>query len=349
LGIISNGCWVLIFLPCRGGNSVPNRREGACAVPKEKGDIHKDPHVRSSRGLCAKAKEGGRPLCVLFSLHCPVDGAGVTVSTIAHHHCHTTQAPSSFLIAAAIVASFRRSLRASVAVLIGSSSSAGVLAFLIFKTFFLNFWLHVHTQAASTPDESGETHNIGILISSNLSNWIFVEVRLLRCKIARAFSARLICSLLFQHYGSAQLARDDVISAPWWPPELNLSISFGFYSYRVPSAIKVANDFIATGSVGLIGPMYSSETVTVQVALSCPVPQVGISATSTTLSDKETYPSFMRVVPADDIQVEAMIALLISQNVSQIATICVRDDYGLFGSNNLQESGARQGLRVSSQ
>lgn len=67
--------------------------------------------------------------------------------------------------------------------------------------------------------------------------------------------------------------------------------------------------------VAVIGPGSSGITINVQNLLQLfDIPQVGYSATSMELSEKKQFKTFLRVVPSDYLQVEAMIELVTKMN-----------------------------------
>lgn len=67
--------------------------------------------------------------------------------------------------------------------------------------------------------------------------------------------------------------------------------------------------------VAVIGPGGSGITINVQNLLQLfDIPQVGYSATSMELSEKKQFKTFLRVVPSDYLQVEAMIDLVTKMN-----------------------------------
>ena len=62
----------------------------------------------------------------------------------------------------------------------------------------------------------------------------------------------------------------------------------------------------------MIGPGGSSIAINVQNLLQLfDIPQIGYSATSRDLSDKNMFKTFVRVVPSDILQVRAMIDVVI--------------------------------------
>jgi hypothetical protein len=74
--------------------------------------------------------------------------------------------------------------------------------------------------------------------------------------------------------------------------------------------------------VGVVGPASSAVTIQVQNLLQLfSIPQVGYSATSRTLSEKNYYKYFLRVVPSDKLQARVMVDLLKSYNWTYISIV----------------------------
>lgn len=73
---------------------------------------------------------------------------------------------------------------------------------------------------------------------------------------------------------------------------------------------------------GLIGPGNSHNTIQVQNLLQLfHIPQIGYSATSMELSKKSLYKYFLRVVPSDKYQAQAMLDIVLRYNWTYISTI----------------------------
>lgn len=73
---------------------------------------------------------------------------------------------------------------------------------------------------------------------------------------------------------------------------------------------------------GLIGPGSSQNTIQVQNMLQIfHIPQIGYSATSMDLSDKNLYKYFLRVVPSDKFQAQAMLDVVLRYNWTYISTV----------------------------
>ena len=73
---------------------------------------------------------------------------------------------------------------------------------------------------------------------------------------------------------------------------------------------------------GLIGPGSSTVTIQVQNLLSLfQIPQIGYSATSKDLSDKSLYEYFLRVVPSDKLQAQALVDIVQYYNWTYVSTV----------------------------
>ena len=91
-----------------------------------------------------------------------------------------------------------------------------------------------------------------------------------------------------------------------------------------------------TSVIGLVGDAASATTTKIASILSATsTPQISYSATSTVLSDKILYPSFLRTIPPDSFQ-----AILITDFMKQLKwkyvnVIACDDDYGRIGVDEL--------------
>ncbi|VDK47531.1 unnamed protein product [Cylicostephanus goldi] len=89
--------------------------------------------------------------------------------------------------------------------------------------------------------------------------------------------------------------------------------------------------------VAIVGPGKSSATIAVQNLLQVfRIPQVGYSATTPDLSDKEQFGYFMRVVPSDVWQAQAINRLLHHYNWTYIAVLYSAGNYGEKGFEALE-------------
>ena len=88
--------------------------------------------------------------------------------------------------------------------------------------------------------------------------------------------------------------------------------------------------------VGLIGPYSSSSVKLVSPLLGFyDIPQISAMATDQDLSNKDQYQYFLRVVPPDQFQAYAMVALVNKFNWTYISVIYRYSSYGLNGLNNI--------------
>lgn len=93
---------------------------------------------------------------------------------------------------------------------------------------------------------------------------------------------------------------------------------------RQPSSKRVKN------VVGVIGPGSSSDTVQVQNLLQLfNMPQVGYSATSRDLSNKNFFKYFLRVVPSDKLQAQVMIDLMLAHNWTYVTVVYTEGEFYL--------------------
>ncbi|UMM13023.1 hypothetical protein L5515_001507 [Caenorhabditis briggsae] len=89
--------------------------------------------------------------------------------------------------------------------------------------------------------------------------------------------------------------------------------------------------------VAVIGPGKSSSTIAVQNLLQVfRIPQVGYSATTPDLSDKEQFGYFLRVVPSDVFQAQAINRLLHHYNWTYVAVLYSAGNYGEKGFESLE-------------
>ncbi|KAH8020294.1 hypothetical protein HPB51_000093 [Rhipicephalus microplus] len=78
--------------------------------------------------------------------------------------------------------------------------------------------------------------------------------------------------------------------------------------------------------VGVIGPGSSAVTIQVQNLLQLfNIPQIGYSATSRQLSNKQFFKYFLRVVPSDQYQSQMMVDTLLMYNWTYISTVNTED------------------------
>ncbi|XP_064612204.1 uncharacterized protein LOC135476193 isoform X2 [Liolophura sinensis] len=77
------------------------------------------------------------------------------------------------------------------------------------------------------------------------------------------------------------------------------------------------------------------------------IPQVSYGATSIELSDKDRYPFFIRTVPSDDHQADAVLAFLNKKNMRYVQILSSPTDYGRLGSKAFIERAERHRICVA--
>ena len=123
----------------------------------------------------------------------------------------------------------------------------------------------------------------------------------------------------------------DIRDSCWYPPvALEQSIDFIKNSIASLEAKKNLSNPTQGGCgkkadkpiAGLIGPGSSTVTIQVQNLLSLfQIPQIGYSATSKDLSDKSLYEYFLRVVPSDKLQAQALVDIVQYYNWTYVSTV----------------------------
>ncbi len=142
----------------------------------------------------------------------------------------------------------------------------------------------------------------------------------------------------------------DIRDSCWYPPvALEQSIDFIKNSIASLEAKKNLSSTSEGGAcakardkpiAGLIGPGSSTVTIQVQNLLSLfQIPQIGYSATSKDLSDKSLYEYFLRVVPSDKLQAQAIVDIVQYYNWTYVSTVYTEGEYS---SSAVVSSGSRR-------
>jgi ABC-type branched-subunit amino acid transport system substrate-binding protein len=115
------------------------------------------------------------------------------------------------------------------------------------------------------------------------------------------------------------------------------------------TGVTAAGELIAWGAVGLIGAASSSVSMAVAggPALTNKIPQISYSSTNALLSDKVTYPYFLRVVPPDSLQGVALANIVSKFGWDQVATLATSDDYGQGGINVFEDKAKELGISIA--
>ncbi|XP_074498635.1 taste receptor type 1 member 1 [Sebastes fasciatus] len=123
--------------------------------------------------------------------------------------------------------------------------------------------------------------------------------------------------------------------------------------YQSPSTSETesnTNYNYSQRAVAVIGPDSSSKSFTPAALLGAYlVPQISYEASNEMLSKKFLYPAFLRTIPSDKNQVEAMIQLLIHFKWTWIALLGSDNAYGLTGMQSLYEQAPHHGICIAYQ
>ncbi|XP_038058587.1 metabotropic glutamate receptor 4-like [Patiria miniata] len=100
--------------------------------------------------------------------------------------------------------------------------------------------------------------------------------------------------------------------------------------------------------VGIVGPMTSIASLTVtSVADLYDTPMITFGATSDELSDKDRFPYFLRTVPPDRLQAEAIVDLISHMGWEYVSIIYRADTYGIRGAHALESLAEGRGVCVA--
>ncbi|KAL4228423.1 hypothetical protein ACF0H5_011470 [Mactra antiquata] len=111
--------------------------------------------------------------------------------------------------------------------------------------------------------------------------------------------------------------------------------------------INNSSDFI----VGVIGPELSSESTAASSVFSAQPSldrfiQISYSSTSTELNNRDDYPNCYRVIPDDNVQIEAMVQLMIELEWNRVSILFENDAYGRDGAAILQKHALKNNICV---
>ncbi|XP_063078261.1 G-protein coupled receptor family C group 6 member A-like [Engraulis encrasicolus] len=95
----------------------------------------------------------------------------------------------------------------------------------------------------------------------------------------------------------------------------------------------------------LVGGYHSEISIAVARHLSIRhIPQISYGATTGILSDKSRFPSFMRTVPEDTYQTQAIVDVLEAHDWTWVGVVTTDDDYGRYASQRFHEHAQRRGI-----
>nr|XP_033777573.1 taste receptor type 1 member 1 isoform X2 [Geotrypetes seraphini]XP_033777574.1 taste receptor type 1 member 1 isoform X2 [Geotrypetes seraphini] len=129
----------------------------------------------------------------------------------------------------------------------------------------------------------------------------------------------------------------------------NLHATLDFVSQQAFPYVKMQNNFTSyrPKAIAVIGPESSDLAFTTASILGLfLVPQISYEATNEALSLKRLYPSFLRTIPNDRLQVEVLVLLLQSFNWTWIAIVGSDDDYGRQGLQGLYDLATENAICV---
>ena len=90
--------------------------------------------------------------------------------------------------------------------------------------------------------------------------------------------------------------------------------------------------------IGVVGAAISKVSIHLAALLAASnTPQISYSSTSTALSNKVFYPSFLRTIPPDNFQAYFIVDILRYFNWTYVNIIASDDDYGRMGIRELAE------------
>ncbi|XP_064652864.1 metabotropic glutamate receptor 3-like isoform X2 [Lineus longissimus] len=100
--------------------------------------------------------------------------------------------------------------------------------------------------------------------------------------------------------------------------------------------------------VGVVGSASSRISMAVATVFgSMSIPQISYSSTSRLLSDKTKYRSFLRTIPSDVLQVQALADIVASFNWQYISTVASDDIYGKIGIESLKQEIKNRGICIA--
>ena len=100
--------------------------------------------------------------------------------------------------------------------------------------------------------------------------------------------------------------------------------------------------------VGIIGPRTSRESVMVSSLLSLfQIPVLAPYSTSDELSDKSRYEYFMRLVPPDSYQAEAIVDVCIHYGWTYISLLYSEGSYGENGEKQIEKEANEKGICIA--
>ncbi len=99
--------------------------------------------------------------------------------------------------------------------------------------------------------------------------------------------------------------------------------------------------------IGAVGPMTSSQAITIGTLFSLfQMPLLATTATSDELSNNARFPYFMRLVPPDRFQAQAMTDIIVHYNWSYVSLVYSEDSYGTNGAKQIEKEAKLKGICI---
>ncbi|XP_041951743.1 G-protein coupled receptor family C group 6 member A-like [Alosa sapidissima] len=98
----------------------------------------------------------------------------------------------------------------------------------------------------------------------------------------------------------------------------------------------------------VVGGYHSEISIAVARQLSInQIPQISYGSTTGILSDKSRFPAFMRTVPEDNYQAQAIVDILVAWNWTWVGVVTTDGDYGRYAAQRFQEHAKEKGICVA--
>ncbi len=229
------------------------------------------------------------------------------------------------------------------------------------SAFFLHF-VHGGQQAHNTYDKRVTKRRVARVDGDIILGALFPVHR--QPQMKHAFTRQ--CGPIWEQYGMHRIevflkTLDEINKNPTILPNITLGSDIRDSCWYPPVALEQSIDFIKNSIAsleakknlshpgqercgtqydkpiaGLIGPGSSTVTIQVQNLLSLfQIPQIGYSATSKDLSVKSLYEYFLRVVPSDKLQAQALVDIIKHYNWTYVSTVYTEGMYLLMYSINI--------------
>ena len=156
---------------------------------------------------------------------------------------------------------------------------------------------------------------------------------------ATRFAVNEANELLKNH--SVNLKMDVLIYETCWNRDINMLAALDIVlgnEKRINDSCKCHAHDPTKKILGIIGPALSDDSVTVApIMASSTIPMVGFSATSVRLNNRNNFPNYLRTIPPDNHQAEAIGNLILHNGWTYVSLVVVDGEYGIMGKRILTE------------